>query len=99
VRFWGIWKSLEVTAQSRNLRLSAIRSSAKRPTRACSPLSLIRPEIYAELAAPDQKTWFRRGDHALLLAVHTGLRLSELTGLQRNALALSTGAYVRCVDK
>src|ERR1700731_3788900 len=41
-----------------------------------------RPEVDALLAAPDQRTWFGRRDHALLLvAVQTGLRLSELTAL------------------
>src|SRR5579863_7670856 len=39
---------------------------------------LDRPEIDALLAAPDQQTWLGRRDHALLLvAVQTGLRLSE----------------------
>jgi site-specific recombinase XerD len=61
---------------------------------------LDRPEIDALLAAPDQRTWFGRRDHALLLvAVQTGLRLSELTGLQRHDVALGTGAHVRCVGK
>jgi site-specific recombinase XerD len=61
---------------------------------------LARPEINALLVAPDQNTWFGRRDHALLLlAVQTGLRLSELTGLQRNDVALDTGAYVRCMGK
>ena len=61
---------------------------------------LNRPEIDALLAAPDQKTWFGRRDHALLLvAVQTGLRLSELTGLQRADVVLGTGAHVRCVGK
>jgi site-specific recombinase XerD len=61
---------------------------------------LSRPEIDALLAAPDQHTWFGRRDHALLLvAVQTGLRLSELTGLQRDDAALGTGAHVRCVGK
>jgi site-specific recombinase XerD len=61
---------------------------------------LDRPEIDALLAAPDQQTWFGRRDHALLLvALQTGLRLSELTGLQREDAALSTGAHVRCVGK
>lgn len=61
---------------------------------------LSRPEIDALLAAPDQQTWFGRRDHALLLvAVQTGLRLSELTGLQRDDAALGTGAHVRCVGK
>ncbi len=41
---------------------------------------LLREEIEALLAAPDQRTWNGRRDHALLLlAVQTGLRLSELT--------------------
>ena len=39
-------------------------------------------EIDALLAAPDRATWHGRRDHALLLlAVQTGLRVSELTGL------------------
>lgn len=38
-------------------------------------------EVDALLAAPDQHTWSGRRDHAfILLAVQTGLRLSELTG-------------------
>jgi len=45
---------------------------------------LNRPEVDALLAAPDQRTWSGRRDHALiLLAVQTGLRLAELTGLRR----------------
>jgi site-specific recombinase XerD len=43
-------------------------------------------EIEALLAAPDQRTWNGRRDHALLLlAVQTGLRLSELTSLDRQS--------------
>ncbi len=61
---------------------------------------LDRPEIDALLAAPDQTTWFGRRDHALLLvAVQTGLRLSELTGLRRHDVTLGTGAHVRCMGK
>ena len=72
---------------------------AKRHTRALVHF-LSRPEIDALLAAPDQETWFGRRDHALiLLAVQTGLRLSELTSLQRHDVALCTGAHVRCVGK
>jgi site-specific recombinase XerD len=71
----------------------------KRHTRALVHF-LNRPELDALLAAPDQQTWFGRRDHALLLvAVQTGLRLSELTGLQRHDVALGTGAHVRCVGK
>ena len=40
-------------------------------------------EIDALLAAPDTSRWIGRRDHALLLvAVQTGLRVSELTGLR-----------------
>lgn len=54
----------------------------KRFVRALVPF-LSRPEVDALLAAPDQRTWSGRRDHALiLLAVQTGLRLSELTGLR-----------------
>ena len=35
----------------------------------------------------------------LLVAVQTGLRLSELTGLQRGDVVLGRGAHVRCVGK
>jgi site-specific recombinase XerD len=110
-----------ITARSRNLRLTAIRSffhyaayeepshasqiqrvlaiPAKRHTRALVHF-LNRPEVDALLAAPDQRTWFGRRDHALLLvAVQTGLRLSELTGLQRHDVSWGTGAHVRCVGK
>jgi site-specific recombinase XerD len=61
---------------------------------------LTRPEIDALLAAPDQRTWFGRRDHALLLvAVQTGLRLSELTALTLNDATFGTGAHVRVIGK
>jgi site-specific recombinase XerD len=61
---------------------------------------LNRPEVDALLAAPDQRTWSGRRDHALiLLAVQTGLRLAELTGLHRQDLHLETGAHVRVIGK
>ena len=61
---------------------------------------LNRPEVDALLAAPDQRTWSGRRDHALiLLAVQTGLRLAELTGLRRQDLHLETGAHVRVMGK
>ena len=59
-----------------------------------------RPEINAVLAAPDRHTWMGRRDHVfLLVAVQTGLRLSEMTSLRRADVALGTGAHVRCVGK
>ena len=59
-----------------------------------------RPEIDALLAAPDQRIWSGRRDHAfILLAVQTGLRLSEMTGLKRQDIILGTGAHVRVIGK
>ena len=61
---------------------------------------LTRPEVEALLAAPDQRTWFGRRDHAfLLVAVQTGLRLSEMTGLTRDDVTLGTGAHVHVIGK
>src|SRR5205823_9505453 len=57
-------------------------------------------EIDALLAAPDRDTWAGRRDHAmLLLAVQTGLRISELIGLSRGDVGLERGAHVRCMGK
>ena len=72
---------------------------AKRFTRALVPF-LSRQEVDALLAAPDQRTWSGRRDHALLLlAVQTGLRLSELTGLRHEDLHFGVGAHVRVIGK
>ena len=61
---------------------------------------LTEPEIDALLAAPDRATWTGRRDHALLLlAVQTGLRVSELTGLTCATSHLGTGAHVSCLGK
>jgi site-specific recombinase XerD len=61
---------------------------------------LTRPEVDALLAAPDRSTWSGRRDHAfLLVAVQTGLRLSEMTGLKRVDLILGAGAHVRVIGK
>lgn len=61
---------------------------------------LTKPEIEALLAAPDQSTWSGRRDSALLhLAIQTGLRVSELTGLTCKDIVLDSGAHVRCTGK
>jgi integrase/recombinase XerD len=61
---------------------------------------LTSAEVEALLGAPDQKTWGGRRDAALLLvAVETGLRLSELIGLRCEDVVLSHGAHVRCEGK
>ncbi len=57
-------------------------------------------EVDALLEAPDQNRWEGRRDRALLLlAIHTGLRVSELIGLNCADLTLGTGANVRCEGK
>ena len=72
---------------------------AKRFTRTLVPF-LSRDEVDALLAAPDKHTWSGRRDHALiLLAVQTGLRLSELTGLRREDVQLGVGAHVHVIGK
>ena len=61
---------------------------------------LTRPEVEAILASVDKSTWLGRRNHALLLvAVQTGLRLSEITGLQQKDAVLGEGAHVRCEGK
>jgi len=61
---------------------------------------LTQLEIDALLAVPDQSTWTGRRDKALLLlAVQTGLRVSELIGLRCKDIELGTGAHVRCTGK
>ncbi len=57
-------------------------------------------EIKALLKAPDRATWLGRRDHTLLvLAIQTGLRVSELIALRVADVSLSTGAHVRVIGK
>jgi site-specific recombinase XerD len=110
-----------ITARSRNLRLTAIRSffryaAYEEPAQAALIQRVLaipnkryekklvgfltRPEIAALLNAPDLGSWAGRRDRALLLlAVQTGLRVSEITSLRREDLVLGTGAHVRCQGK
>ena len=64
-------------------------------------VSYLTPEeTDALVAAPGRTTWHGRRDHALLLlAVQTGLRVSELTGLARQDIHLGAGPHVRCRGK
>ena len=57
-------------------------------------------EAEALVAAPNRRTWTGRRDHALLdVALQTGLRVSELTGLRNQDVELGTGAHVQCLGK
>ena len=61
---------------------------------------LTREESQAILSAPDLSRWVGRRDRTmLLLAVQTGLRVSELIGLRCEDLVLGTGAHVHCEGK
>jgi site-specific recombinase XerD len=92
------YAAFEVPAHSAQIqRVLAIPS--KRFTRTMVQF-LTRAEVDALLAAPDQRTWFGRRDHAfILVAVQTGLRLSEMTALTREDLILGSGAHVRIIGK
>jgi len=113
--------SRKITARSRNLRLTAIRSffryaAYEEPAHASQIQRVLaipgkrcvkalvrfldRAEMEALLAAPDQHTWHGHRDYVLLLvAVQTGLRLSELTSLRHEDVHLGSGAHVRCIGK
>ena len=61
---------------------------------------LTLPEIDALLASPDRSTWTGQRDYTLLvLAVQTGLRVSELVGLRRQDVELGVGEHIRCRSK
>lgn len=61
---------------------------------------LTREEIDALVSTPDQSTWCGRRDRTLLvLALQTGLRVSELVNLSCGDVVLGTGAHVRCLGK
>ena len=66
----------------------------------CPIAFLSAVEVDALLAAPDLATWSGRRDRALImLAVQTGLRAAELTGLCCEDIVLGAGAHVRCEGK
>jgi site-specific recombinase XerD len=61
---------------------------------------LTAEEVDALLAAPDLTRWIGRRDHTLItLAIQTGLRVTELTGLRCHDVHLGTGAHVTTSGK
>jgi integrase/recombinase XerD len=61
---------------------------------------LTETEVKALLDAPDLHTWIGRRDRMILLiAVQTGLRVSEIAGIRRQDVILGNGAHIRCIGK
>lgn len=63
---------------------------------------LSEPEADALIAAPNRATWTGRRDHTLIvLALQSGLRISELTGLTVADIVVGNGAgpHVHCIGK
>jgi len=61
---------------------------------------LNQSEVEALLVAPDLNTWGGRRDRTLMtLAVQTGLRVSELTGLNCEDINIENGPHVYCMGK
>lgn len=57
-------------------------------------------ETVALIQAPNRATWIGRRDHTLIVvAIHTGLRVSELTALTNAGIELGAGAHLRCHGK
>jgi site-specific recombinase XerD len=98
IRSFFRFVALEVPEQS-----GMIQRVLATPNKRCQrPLIgfLTRAEVEALLEAVDCKTWIGRRDYALLLvAMQTGLRLSELTGLRREDITLGPGTHIQCVGK
>jgi site-specific recombinase XerD len=98
IRSFFRYAALEAPAQAGQIqRILAI--PGKRYDRAI--VDFLTPlEVKAILAAPNLQTWAGRRDHAILLiAVQTGLRLSELTGLTHEDVVLGVGAHIRVLGK
>lgn len=61
---------------------------------------LTEPEVDALLSAPDRKCWAGRRDYALLLlALQSGMRVSELVGLCWSDIVLGTTSHLCCHGK
>ncbi len=61
---------------------------------------LTEGELEALLASCDERTWTGRRDYAMFwLAARSGLRVSELVGLDNSDLMLGKGSHVHCVGK
>ena len=90
-----MWQEPQYAALAQRVLAMPSKRYTRRPVTYLTP-----PEADALLAAPDPNTWAGRRDRTLLLiAVQSGLRASELTGLRCEDIVLGTGAHVRCEGK
>jgi len=61
---------------------------------------LTEEEMDALVNAPDRSSWAGRRDHTLIVvALRTGLRLSELTGLRCQDVQLGPASHLACLGK
>jgi integrase/recombinase XerD len=61
---------------------------------------LTQDEMDALIAAPDRSSWLGRRDHTfLVVALRSGLRLSELTGLRCQDVVLGPACHLNCLGK
>lgn len=98
IRSFFRYVAFEVPSQAAHIQ-QVLAIPGKRYTRRLVNF-LTRPEAEALLGAPDLATPLGRRDHSLmLLALQTGLRLSELISLSKEDLSLQTGAHVRVLGK
>jgi site-specific recombinase XerD len=71
----------------------------KRPTRRIVGF-LTQPEVDALVASPDQTTWLGRRDHLLLVvAIETGMRVSEIARLRISDVTIAATSQIRCIGK
>lgn len=61
---------------------------------------LTSAETDALLSAPNQKTWIGKRDHTfLVVAIQTGMRLTELTSLKWEDVHLEQDAHIHCLHQ
>lgn len=84
-------------------QLASIQRVLSIPTKRCQKRVigfLSGDEVEAILNTIDRSSWIGRRDYALIcLAVHTGLRVSELINLCCDDVTLGKGAHIRCTGK
>jgi integrase/recombinase XerD len=84
-------------------QLACIQRVLSIPTKRCQKRVigfLSGNEVEAILNTIDRSSWIGRRDYALIcLAVHTGLRVSELINLCCDDVTFGDGAHIRCTGK